>query len=546
VIRHIRTVFPSIAVGAGIFMLFSSTKSYAIPPFARKYQTSCQTCHIDFPKLNDFGKAFKDAGFKFPMDDETFVKEPPVMLGAPATKDSFPNAIWPGEISGMPPVGLRYNQFFQFTGSNRNQFNGLAAPGTVPGLIPATDFQAGFFSIFTAGNFGSDIAWWVDDDLSVSGDNSAGGLGDAYLKFVNIGRFLKLPKDSLALRVGQFELDLPFTQARTINLSPYDIYQEANIGATLPGATAQNVGNQFTFANVARGIELSGGHLYGGYHYSVAVFDQNTTGVSQAANLFPYVPSATASASGGIGFSSDSGFKNIYARASYRFNLESDPKSRHDIQAAGKTGPHDHTYLNLGTFYMYGDSLQRLPGALVGEVTPILDNHEPYYRVGGDFSFNYRTFNVYGLYMFGHDSDNLPVDATGALIPLPLSSSSPTAAGFVRGIPVTFSGGFVEADYLVLPWIMTIMRWDQVNSTADRINGLQFATDTPYFAPFYSSRDRFTPGVQFLIHANIKASFEYQFRPQQFVMLGTLPNGNPVAQNPFRVNTAVFALEFVY
>jgi hypothetical protein len=545
-LRFLRTLIPSVAAGAVILMLLSTSGSYAIPPFARKYQTSCQTCHIDFPELNDFGKAFKDAGFKFPADDETYIKEPPVMLGAPANKQSFPNSVWPGEIPGLPPVGLRYNQFFQYTGSNRNQFNSLAAPGTVPGLIPATDFQTGFFSIFTAGNFGSDIAFWVDDDLSVSGDNSAGGLGDAYLKFVNIGRFMKLPKDSLSLRAGQFELDLPFTQARTINLSPYDIYQQTNIGATLPGAQQQNVANQFTFANVARGIELSGGHLTGGYHYSVAIFDQNTTGVSQAANMFPYVPSATGSANGGVGFSSDSSMKNIYARASYRFNLERDPQSRHAIQAAGPTGPHDHTYLNLGSFYMYGNSLQRLPGATVGTVTPILNNHEPFYRVGGDFTFNYRTFKVYGLYMFAHDFNNLPVDATGALIPLPLSSDSPTAAGFVRGIPATFNGGFVQADYLVLPWIMAIMRWDQVNSSADRINGLQFATNTPYFAPYNTSRDRFTPGLQFLIRANIKAAFEYQIRPRQFVMLGGLPNGNPVATNPFRVNTAVVALEFVY
>ena len=98
----------------------------------------------------------------------------------------------------------------------------------------------------------------------------------------------------------------------------------------------------------------------------------------------------------------------------------------------------------------------------MGIVTTILNNHEPYYRVGGDFSFNYRTFNVYGLYMYGHDSNNLPVDATGGLIPLPLGPESPTAAGFVRGIPATFSGGFVQADYMVLPWIMAIMRWDQV------------------------------------------------------------------------------------
>jgi hypothetical protein len=41
--------------------------SSAIPAFARMYGTSCcNTRHIDFPKLNNFGKAFKDAGFKFP------------------------------------------------------------------------------------------------------------------------------------------------------------------------------------------------------------------------------------------------------------------------------------------------------------------------------------------------------------------------------------------------------------------------------------------------------------------------------------------------
>ena len=98
----------------------------------------------------------------------------------------------------------------------------------------------------------------------------------------------------------------------------------------------------------------------------------------------------------------------------------------------------------------------------------------------------------------------------------------------------------MQADYLFKPWVMAIMRWDQVNSSADRINGLEFATNTPYFAPYNSTRDRFTPGIQFLIHPNIKLSFEYQIRPQQFVALSTLPNGNPVATHPFRVNTALY------
>src|SRR6202166_5484834 len=140
--------------------LFASSRSYAIPAFSRQYQTSCTTCHVNFPKLNDFGKAFKDAGFKFPKGDETFVKSPHVMLGAPAQKEVWPHSVWPGQIPGMPPIGLRMNSFFQFTGANRNNFNALATPGTVPQVIPSTDFETGLFSIFTAGNFGSDIAFW--------------------------------------------------------------------------------------------------------------------------------------------------------------------------------------------------------------------------------------------------------------------------------------------------------------------------------------------------------------------------------------------------
>jgi hypothetical protein len=53
--------------------------------------------------------------------------------------------------------------------------------------------------------------------------------------------------------------------------------------------------------------------------------------------------------------------------------------------------------------------------------------------------------------------------------------------------------------------------------------------------------------VQFLIHANIKASFEYQFRPQQYVTVITNPiTGLPTAVQPFRTNAAVVALEWVF
>ena len=499
-----------------LIVILLTGSGYAIPAFSRQYGTSCATCHIDFPKLNDFGKAFKDAGFKFPKDDETFIKIPPTMLGAPAQKELWPQkAIFPGTIPGMPQIGLRFNQFFQYTSGNANNYYQVP-PGTAAGTplfptIPRTDFEAGYFSIFMAGNFGSDIAFWVDDDLSVSGLNANGALGDGYLRFGNIGRFLKLPTDALTMKVGQFELDLPFTQARSINISPYDIYTEANIGSSLSG---QNVNNQFSMEDAAQGVEISGGHQYGGYHYSLAIVNQNTSGGAAAA------PSNVSSPAG---FFSDSNFKDIYARFSYRFNLEKDPASRHDIQAAGATGPRDHTYLSLGSFYYYGRSVQRFASG----TETLLTAREPFYRVGGDFSFNYRTFNLFGLYMYGHDQDQ---------------AFNGSYSGFMPGSAAKFNGGFLEADYLALPWVMTILRWDRVQSTGDFLNGVNGTSSSNYYSPVGSARDRFTPGVQFLIHPNIKTSFEHQFRPQQTVYY----NANGQAVSPFRTNTATGALEFVY
>jgi hypothetical protein len=534
-------------------LIVPSRQSFAIPAFSRLYGTSCSTCHIDFPKLNDFGKAFKDAGFKFPKDDESMLKIPPVMLGAPANAELWPKAIWPGTIPGLPPIGLRMNNYFQYTGTSKTKFDALTPAGTLPPFVPTTDFETGFFSIFTAGNFGSDIAFWVDDDISVAGANANGGLGDGYLKFVNIGRFMKLPAYALNLRVGQFELELPFTQARSIWISPYDIYTQANIGAMNAMVPLQQfVNNTFTFAGAGKGIELSGGRHYGGYQYSIAFIDQNTSGVPQGVNN-PYIPTATGGNFGGVGVASDANFKDIYAEFQYRFNLEKDKESREAIQAAGPTGPRDHTYLNLGSYYFYGRSVQRLLGAAPDGTAAVVTAREPFYRVGGNMTFNYRCclqFNA--LYMYGHDNNLLPIDSTGALIPLQnLSTAVPV--GFIQSRAATFSGGFADVEWLAYPWMMVLMRYDAVNSTADRINGLIVNSDgsgftgAPFNAPFKSTRNRFTPGVQFLVHANIKASFEYQFRPSQAVVIATNPlTGLPVALNPFHTNTAVAGLEFVY
>jgi hypothetical protein len=181
--------------------------------------------------------------------------------------------------------------------------------------------------------------------------------------------------------------------------------------------------------------------------------------------------------------------------------------------------------------------VQRFQGQDTTGTPIVLTAREPFYRVGGDFNFNYHAFNLFGQFIYGRDQNLLPVIPAG--LPLP--------TGFGTGSPAHYSGGFVEADYLMYPWLMAIMRWDRVNSTADYLNSigadLNNPPGSPYFSPVSTVRNRFTPGIQFLIHANIKTSFEYQIRPKQVVYE---PGSNTTITNPFRTNTAVAGLEFVY
>ena len=440
-------------------------KAHAIPAFARKYQTSCSTCHNNFPELNDFGEAFKKNGFKFPKDDEMFVKEPPVLLGARAQREAFPNAIFPGELPGTVPIGFRYSGFF-----NYNSKQPLAL-----GFLPRTDlFAPNTFTVISAGSFGPSISFWIDDDISVGGQGSQGGLGDGYLKVNDLSHYIGLPKDSINVRYGQFELDLPFTQARTINPTDYDIYDQAGVAGAL-GTT----NNPFVLGAPQRGIEIGGYPNDGNFTWSVAAVN--------GSNDAPAMRNS----------------KDIYARVSQRFNLERDAKIRNEVQAAGPTGPRDHTSIRFGGFYYYGRNALNTDGTLFPNFGTI---HEPFYRAGGDIRFKYRNFELYGLGMYGRDQNLIPDTTTAFLL---------------HGSPVTFSGGFAEAEYWVYPWLIGIMRYDVVNSPTDFLNELSR----------HNTRNRFSPGVQILVRGNIKTVFEYQrrwekpagtdslfFRPNGFVL----------------------------
>jgi thiol-disulfide isomerase/thioredoxin len=101
---------PRIAAAlAAATLLLVANPARAVPAFARKYGTSCTTCHTVFPKLTPFGEAFRRNGFRFPGVDSDFTKQEPVSMGQDSYKDVFPNAMWPSKLPASAPFALGFN-----------------------------------------------------------------------------------------------------------------------------------------------------------------------------------------------------------------------------------------------------------------------------------------------------------------------------------------------------------------------------------------------------------------------------------------------------
>jgi hypothetical protein len=98
-----------VAFGVLGAVILSSSPAWAIPAFARKYGTSCLTCHTVYPKLTPFGEAFRRNGYRFPGIDSDYVKQDTVPLGQEANKKTFPNSVWPDTIPISAPIAFGVN-----------------------------------------------------------------------------------------------------------------------------------------------------------------------------------------------------------------------------------------------------------------------------------------------------------------------------------------------------------------------------------------------------------------------------------------------------
>ena len=188
----------------------SATGAEAIPEFARRYALPCHFCHEGYPKLSVLGEQFKERGYRLE-DDTTDASD------------------WWRSI----PVSFR--------GSLRQTFEEEGDADTT-----------GRFRFVSGGSLGSRLSYWIDESYSVDRNGfDRSGTDNAFLR-------VELLPDELYLRGGRLELDLPFTQARTLQLYAYDIYFATT------GSETDNIGSH------QDGVE-AGGFLDDATRWSIAV-----------------------------------------------------------------------------------------------------------------------------------------------------------------------------------------------------------------------------------------------------------------------------------
>lgn len=131
-----------------LFTELFSGSAHAIPAFARKYRTSCTTCHAPFPRLTAQGEAIRLNGYKMPDGDELYVKDQPLVLGAEPYKKVFPQAVWPSDIPGMPPIAVRIIDDVEFDVGDTED--------------SSTSFHTPEAEILSAGSLGEDMSFFVE------------------------------------------------------------------------------------------------------------------------------------------------------------------------------------------------------------------------------------------------------------------------------------------------------------------------------------------------------------------------------------------------
>jgi hypothetical protein len=231
--RHgsLRTV-AQLAVFAIVMFVFISPAS-AIPAFARKYSLRCTACHESWPVLNDFGRNFRDNGYQLRLGrDDTVTADP-----------------------GYWPVAIHVTPSYVYTKvTNQATDQGTKDIGT-GGVADAS------IDLLTAGVLTPNISFLVVPTGFASDGNVHLESYWAYFTRL-IGN-----SDWFNLRVGQFEIDLPASSHRNLELT--DSYLLYSYHPSVPGGS--NLAG-YDMGENQRGVEIVGHDANSLTRYTATIF----------------------------------------------------------------------------------------------------------------------------------------------------------------------------------------------------------------------------------------------------------------------------------
>lgn len=241
-----RVSAPLVLALALVAVWLSCQKADAIPPFARKYGTSCNTCHVMIPKLNSFGEAFRLNGYQIPDVDEAFVKDAPVKLGAEPWKEMFPRSMWPSSIPGMPPIGLRIIMDMEWTeDETSNRRMNFEFPHE--------------FEILTGGRFDDTFGWFGEVEWKQGGGAE---IKQAYLVVNDFLSWTGAPDHLFNLRVGLMDLQLLLSHNNPTRVQKnHPLWGNARLSDWRLrdlGGTVRRSDNGFRFQDEQPSVELNG------------------------------------------------------------------------------------------------------------------------------------------------------------------------------------------------------------------------------------------------------------------------------------------------
>ncbi len=438
-----------VVLAAVILGTWSAGSAEAIPAFARKYATSCQTCHTIFPKLNAFGVAFRLNGYRMPKETEDMIKEKPISLGSPAYKKLWPKAVWPGEASSAVPLAV----VIKFADVNTSTLN---EDGSVSKVW--NDFQfPQELNLFGAGTLGDHLSYLAEVTFGENPDSSV----SVELEHANIAFDSPFgPENAVHIRLGEMMPNVVegFQEMQIMTDAAIDsLFSYNPIGPH--GGTG--LAGDMSPAPISLPASVRGIEGYGVLHHRMFWVAGIANGISPGTNGQ---------------FDGNNG-KDFYARFDYKIGgmgLDGDTGGEKEIPAENWRDDS----LRLGAFVYRGD------GAGIdfpftqdnGEPGNIQDDH--FLRVGFFASWYLRDLNVFTTFVHGSDSLNM-FDANGTL---------------TSTLNTPYNAWFAEADYVFYPWLHGAFRYETVFNGDSSVPSLR----------------TIVADVSALIRANVKAMLEYQ------------------------------------